>query len=49
MDVAKLGSMSMASIEANKQLERLVALGYPDVADMSEDAFRAGAPAHPRT
>ena len=41
MDVAKLGSMSMASIEANKQLERLVALGYPDVADMSEDAFRA--------
>lgn len=41
MDVAKLGSMSMASIEANKQLARLVALGYPDVADMSEDAFRA--------
>ena len=41
MDVAKLGSMSMASIEAHKQLERLVALGYPDVADMSEDAFRA--------
>ncbi|MUH59476.1 hypothetical protein GSD1FS_0801 [Bifidobacterium sp. GSD1FS] len=31
----------MASIEATKQLDRIVALGYPDVADMSADAFRA--------
>lgn len=36
-----LESMSMASIEATKQLDRIVALGYPDVADMSADAFRA--------
>ena len=36
-----LGSMSLASIEATKQLDRIVALGYPDVADMSSDSFRA--------
>ena len=33
--------MSKASEEAQKQLDRIVALGYPDVADMSADAFRA--------
>lgn len=33
--------MSRAAIEASKQLERIIALGYPDVADMSADAFRA--------
>ncbi|MDO4913171.1 MAG: DUF5701 family protein [Bifidobacteriaceae bacterium] len=33
--------MSKASREASKQLERIIALGYPDVADMSEDSFRA--------
>lgn len=33
--------MSVASIEAQKQLDRLVALGYPDVADMSAAAFRS--------
>lgn len=33
--------MSKASDEVNKQLDRLVALGYPDVADMSAAAFRA--------
>ncbi|MCI1219081.1 MAG: DUF5701 family protein [Bifidobacterium sp.] len=33
--------MSKASQEAQKQLDRIVALGYPDVADMSGDAFRA--------
>ena len=38
---AMLGSMSLASIEATKQLDRIVALGYPDVADMSSDSFRA--------
>ncbi len=36
-----LGSMSLESIEATKQLDRIVALGYPDVADMSSDSFRA--------
>lgn len=36
-----LGTMSLASIEATKQLDRIVALGYPDVADMSSDSFRA--------
>ena len=35
------GSMSIASQEAQKQLDRIVALGYPDVADMSAAAFRA--------
>lgn len=40
--------MSKASEEAQKQLDRIVALGYPDVADMSAAAFRALArPAHP--
>ncbi|MBW3079731.1 DUF5701 family protein [Bifidobacterium simiiventris] len=33
--------MSIASDEARKQLDRLVALGYPDVADISAAAFRA--------
>ncbi|MDF7664540.1 DUF5701 family protein [Bifidobacterium sp. ESL0745] len=33
--------MSKASEEAKKQLDRIVALGYPDVADMSAAAFRA--------
>ena len=33
------GSMSIASQEAQKQLDRIVALGYPDVADMSAAAF----------
>lgn len=33
--------MSVAAIEARKQLERLVALGYPDVADMSAQSFSA--------
>ena len=36
-----LVSMSKASEEAQKQLDRIVALGYPDVADMSAGAFRA--------
>ena len=27
--------MSIASVEAQKQLDRIVALGYPDVADIS--------------
>ncbi len=33
--------MSIASEEIRQQLDRIVALGYPDVADMSADAFRA--------
>lgn len=33
--------MSIASDEARKQLDRLVALGYPDVADISAASFRA--------
>lgn len=33
--------MSKASLEAQKQLNRIVALGYPDVADMSDAAFRS--------
>ncbi|EFA22252.1 DUF5701 family protein [Bifidobacterium gallicum] len=33
--------MSEASKEARRQLERIIALGYPDVADMSAAAFRA--------
>ncbi|MFU0663667.1 DUF5701 family protein [Gardnerella vaginalis] len=33
--------MSIASEEIQQQLDRIVALGYPDVADMSADAFRA--------
>ena len=33
--------MSKASEEAQKQLDRIVALGYPDVADMSPPRFRA--------
>ena len=33
--------MSKASEEAQKQLDRIVALGYPDVADMSAAAFRS--------
>ena len=33
--------MSIASVEAQKQLDRIVVLGYPDVADMSAAAFRA--------
>ena len=32
--------MSIASEEIQQQLDRIVALGYPDVADMSADAFR---------
>ena len=36
-----LVDMSIASQEARRQLERIVALGYPDVADISADAFRA--------
>ena len=36
-----LGSMSLASIEATKQLDRIVALGYPDVAARSAAACRA--------
>jgi hypothetical protein len=39
--VRTLVDMSKASEEAQKQLDRIVALGYPDVADMSADAFRA--------
>ena len=35
------GGMSKASEEASRQLDRIVALGYADVAGMSEDAFRA--------
>ena len=35
------GGMSKAPEEASRQLDRIVALGYADVADMSEDAFRA--------
>ena len=35
------GGMSKASEEASRQLDSIVALGYADVADMSEDAFRA--------
>lgn len=33
--------MSQASVEAQRQLERIIALGYPDVADISADSFRA--------
>ena len=33
--------MSIASVEAQKQLDRIVALGYPDVADISAAAFRS--------
>lgn len=33
--------MSKASVEARKQLDRIVALGYPDVADISAASFRA--------
>ncbi|MEF2737060.1 MAG: DUF5701 family protein [Bifidobacterium choerinum] len=33
--------MSKASITAQQQLDRIVALGYPDVADMSDESFRA--------
>ncbi len=33
--------MSRASQEVRRQLDRIVALGYPDVADMSAEAFRA--------
>ncbi|MEE8738616.1 MAG: DUF5701 family protein [Bifidobacterium sp.] len=33
--------MYTASVQAHKQLDRIVALGYPDVADMSASAFRA--------
>ncbi|GAA6122082.1 DUF5701 family protein [Bifidobacterium psychraerophilum] len=33
--------MSKASQEAQRQLDRIVALGYPDVADISAAAFRA--------
>lgn len=33
--------MSQAAQETRKQLDRIVALGYPDVADMSEAAFRS--------
>ena len=33
--------MSIASQEAKRQLDRIVALGYPDVADMSAAAFRS--------
>ena len=36
-----LVDMSKASEEAQKQLDRIVALGYPDVADMSAAAFRS--------
>ena len=36
-----LGSMSKASITAQQQLDRIVALGYPDVADMSDESVRA--------
>ncbi len=36
-----LEAMSKASEEAQKQLDRIVALGYPGVADMSAAAFRA--------
>ncbi len=33
--------MSKSSLEIEKQLDRIVALGYPDVADMTAAAFRA--------
>lgn len=33
--------MSKASVEAQRQLDRIVALGYPDVADVSAAAFRS--------
>ena len=36
-----LVAMSIASVEAQKQLDRIVALGYPDVADISAAAFRS--------
>ena len=36
-----LEACQIASQEAQKQLDRIVALGYPDVADMSAAAFRA--------
>lgn len=36
-----LGVMSKASVEAQRQLDRIVALGYPDVADVSAAAFRS--------
>ncbi len=33
--------MTQSSQELVRQLDRIVALGYPDVADMSDGAFRA--------
>ena len=33
--------MSDSSDAINDQLERIVALGYPDVADLTANAFRA--------
>ena len=33
--------MTQSSQELVQQLDRIVALGYPDVADMSDGAFRA--------
>ena len=41
MGNAILEGMSTASLTAEDQLDRIVALGYPDVADMSASAFRA--------
>lgn len=41
MTACDTGGMSQASKEAQRQLDRIVALGYPDVADMSEAVFRA--------
>jgi hypothetical protein len=40
-EASKLENMSKTSNSVRMQLERIVALGYPDVADMSAAAFRA--------
>jgi hypothetical protein len=37
----KLIAMTTSFDEVQRQLDRIVALGYPDVADLSESAFRA--------
>lgn len=39
--VCHTGNMTQSSQELVQQLDRIVALGYPDVADMSDGAFRA--------
>ena len=37
----RLETMTRSSQEVQRQLDRIVALGYPDVADISDAAFRA--------